>query len=303
MGEIYVLENKENCKKYVGQTKNKASKRIRKHARLAEKGEGFAISCAIKKYGLNSFKIEIFNVPNDLLDFFEKSLIEKYNCMSPNGYNLESGGKKNKFMSEESKRKISLASLGHTLSEETKKILSEKKIRENNPMYGKQHSDEVKEKMSDSQKERWDDDLKQHYSEMYEGDKNPFFGKKHSEETINKIREKCTGENSVHYGKHRSQEIKDKISKKHKGKKLSEKTKNKIGEANKGHTAWNKGREWDSEMRKKISDATPKKYQIGDVWYNSKGALMYKRSDGKRKRVNLKNIPEEIKEKVDKITK
>lgn len=46
--------------------------------------------------------------------------------------------------SEETKLKISASSLGRVHSEEVKKTLSKVNLGENNPMFGKSHSDEVK---------------------------------------------------------------------------------------------------------------------------------------------------------------
>ena len=300
MGQIYILENKINGKKYVGQTNKKAERRIASHIKLANSGKGFVINRAIAKYGINNFNIEIITVKNKRLDFFEKLFIKNLNTMVPHGYNLESGGKRNKYLPEETKRKIGEASRGHKHSELTKKILSERKIGKNNPMYGKKHSTKVKKKMSSSQKERWNDDLRKHYSEMFSGPNSPSYGKKHSKETIDKIRKRCSGKNSVHYGKHRTKEVRKKISKAHKGKILSEETKRKISEANKGHKAWNKGKKWNEKTRKKISEKATK-YKTWDVWVNSKDKILYKTRDGKRKRVNFNNIPSEIKEKVNKL--
>jgi len=59
---------------------------------------------------------------------------------------------KGKKCSEETKKKISDAHKGKKLSEETKKKLSEKSTGENNGMYNKKHSQETKKKISDTLK-------------------------------------------------------------------------------------------------------------------------------------------------------
>lgn len=88
--------------------------------------------------------------------------------------------------SEETRRKISEATsgdknhfYGKSHSKETKEILSNlasKKIGEKNPFYGKHHSEETRSAISESKKG------------LYDGEKNPFFGKKHSPEAIEKIK-------------------------------------------------------------------------------------------------------------------
>ena len=57
---------------------------------------------------------------------------------------------------------------------------------------------------------------------MFSGEGNPFYGKKHSEETKQKIsnnrKGKCAGENHPFYGKHHNEESLIKISKHRRGK-------------------------------------------------------------------------------------
>ena len=68
-----------------------------------------------------------------------------------------SGGGVNRTSSPEVCEKISQALKGHIVSEETKKKISANHIDvsgENNPMYGKHHSDETKKKISEINKGR-----------------------------------------------------------------------------------------------------------------------------------------------------
>ena len=63
---------------------------------------------------------------------------------------------------------------------------------ENNPMYGKHHSEETKAKIREAEKGKFD------------GEKNPFYGKKHTEETREKMRgnrPSVSGENNPMYGR------------------------------------------------------------------------------------------------------
>jgi group I intron endonuclease len=111
---------------------------------------------------------------SDLLLDLEKFYIAKYNCMVPNGYNMTTGGdgasgyKRPGKMSKDVREKISKSRTGqknslaarekmsknhrgHPLSEETKRKISLAKMG-NNYNVGKHHSEETKKKMSLVQK-------------------------------------------------------------------------------------------------------------------------------------------------------
>lgn len=107
---------------------------------------------------------------------------------------------------------------GKTHSEESKKIMSEKKKGvydgeknpmwgkrgENSPHYGKPRSAETKTKISESHKGEknpmWGkthaDETKRYMSEINKGKKNPFFGKTHNAETRRILSERLTGKMS-----------------------------------------------------------------------------------------------------------
>jgi group I intron endonuclease len=167
MGWIYILENKINHKLYVGQTTNKrVMRRVLRHFSNSfnKNKKNNVINKAIKKYNFANFKIYNFNVPNFLLDYFEVNMIKNLNTQVPNGYNLESGGHKNKKLSESTKKKLREINLGKKspiLSEEAKKRISIKNKGKNNGMYGKKspmkgksHTQKTKDKISFSQKGR-----------------------------------------------------------------------------------------------------------------------------------------------------
>jgi len=131
-------------------------------------------------------------------------------------------------MLEKSKRKH---------SDETKRKISESRkgkcCGEDNINYGKERSEEVKKKISDTKTgTKLSEETKRKMSELRQGEKAPMFGKKHSDETKRKISEakkgKYSGENNPNFGKKHSDETKRKISKIHKGKIISEETKKKI---------------------------------------------------------------------------
>ena len=106
------------------------------------------------------------------------------------------------------------------------------------------------------------------------GNGNNFAGK--TEEEMNEIRkkisEKLKGEKAYWYGKKRSSETKQKISKVHKGKKYSEETKQKLSEAHKGKqhsektkqkmSETHKGKQHSEEAKQKMSESADKRTVI-----------------------------------------
>ena len=99
---IYCYTNLINNKKYIGQTNN-FKRRTKQHkddsfTNYDEARYNQLIHQAIRKYGLNNFKIDILedNIPTELIDEKEKYYISKYNTVAPNGYNLTEGGMANK---------------------------------------------------------------------------------------------------------------------------------------------------------------------------------------------------------------
>ena len=66
------------------------------------------------------------------------------------GYNISSYGSGHYERTEESRKKMSESHIGITFSEEHRKKMSEAKTGENNYWYGKHHSEESKQKMSEN---------------------------------------------------------------------------------------------------------------------------------------------------------
>ncbi len=108
---IYKLTNKVNNKVYIGQTRSSMKKRFSQHCETRNKT---AIGLAIKKYGVDNFEYSVLYENIETLEELNKKEIEcinLYNSISPNGYNIESGGKVI-FANAESKAKISKAFMG-----------------------------------------------------------------------------------------------------------------------------------------------------------------------------------------------
>ena len=107
---IYLLTNRVNGKRYIGQTSNFVE-RIQAHKRAKN---NVPIHHAIRKYGWDNFSVQIVseNLSIEDVDRFERYWIQHFETLSPKGYNLESGGNKNKVLSDETKRKMSKARMG-----------------------------------------------------------------------------------------------------------------------------------------------------------------------------------------------
>lgn len=116
-GIIYCIYNKNTGKMYIGQTVRTLKERFHEH-KNAHKSLKTLIGRSIRKHGKDSFECYQldFAESQDQLDYLELMYIAKYNTISPNGYNLRSGGREGGvgtgMMSPESRDKISKARRG-----------------------------------------------------------------------------------------------------------------------------------------------------------------------------------------------
>lgn len=125
-GKIYKITNLITGKVYIGQTKRTIECRWHEHVSDAKYKILSYIHRSINKYGPENFKIEQIDSANTRaeLNRKENDWIIKEDCISPNGYNLKSGGRCS-GISEETRQKISKAHKGKFVSEETKAKMSE----------------------------------------------------------------------------------------------------------------------------------------------------------------------------------
>lgn len=191
---IYKITNKINNKSYIGKTNN-FNRRMKIHYKSINNDNVQTVfKYALSKYGWNNFDKEILE--NNLSDE-ESSIREKYyiklyntfiNVKSSNGYNMTEGGEGGNTYKCKTKDELLII----------RKKISKSNTGENNGMKNNGY------KIS--------------------GEKNGMYGKHHTQEQKNKISEKLknkySGENSPNYGKHLSPDIKEKIRKscKHNGK-------------------------------------------------------------------------------------
>ena len=180
---IYKIENKINHKIYIGKSIDIYT-RWYNHKHSLRNGVHYNLHLqkSWNKYGEDNFEFCIIEKCSEKnLDQLEVLYISQYQSYNSTfGYNLTLGGE------------------GGIPNYETRKKLSQANSGENNPMFGKFHTDETKNKIS----------------EALSGEKNPRYGK-----------------HSVHYGKHLSDAHKEKLRIANIGKNMSEASKIKQSQA------------------------------------------------------------------------
>ncbi len=180
-GYIYVIENTINNKKYVGQSIDLKS-RWKNHCSGRWTGVSL-IDAAIQKYGRDYFELVILEACQNINELNKKEIfwIKELESLSPNGYNLETGGRKGEIVNKITKSKMSAARKGP-----------------NNPMFGKKHSKETIEKMrnaklgkrlSTKHRDRIGKGTKESkkVKNKWKNRRHPWFGRQHTEETKRKM--------------------------------------------------------------------------------------------------------------------
>jgi group I intron endonuclease len=164
-------------KVYIGMTKQNPKIRWRKDGSGYKNNRYF--DRAIQKYGWDNFQHEILyeGLTKEDASMKEKELIKQYKSNnSEYGYNISSGGEGGREgvpQSEEAKRKVSIANKGR-LAGEKNHLYGVRKYQKENPFYGKHHTEETKEKLSNLHKgKKMSDDFKSKISKAMSGKNNP----------------------------------------------------------------------------------------------------------------------------------
>ncbi len=195
---IYLVENKFNDKLYIGQTQNL---RERKRRHLIGESGAKLLNRAVKKYGSSNFEFILLEKCEGQQEADSKEMywIDKLYALSPVGYNLTKGGGgvSGYCFSETQKENLSAALRGKKRSKETKEKIRLSKTGHKNPMYGKKgelsptfgrkHSLETKEKLSEIARGKFFGKDNPNYGKRDEG--SIWFGRRHSEETKIKMKE------------------------------------------------------------------------------------------------------------------
>jgi group I intron endonuclease len=208
---VYKISNAEGGRYYIGYSKD-INKRFTKHKSGLKnnKHQNIFMQRAYNKYGLDEFKFEIIHkfdtvdeAKSKELEYLENMDIRKelYNL----NYNNSGGDILSTHPDKEIIRKKIITSYKKTMDGMTKeeRSMAYGKPGEKNGMYGKTHTTEVKEILSNTHKgnihakgNKWSEESKKKLSVIASeriGEKNPFFGKVHSEETRKKISENNLG--------------------------------------------------------------------------------------------------------------
>ena len=128
---IYIIKNIVNDKVYVGQTWTPVARRFIYH-KVPTNKSCIKLHNALNKHGRDNFFVECIADCSDqkTADYLEANYIIEYDSIK-NGYNIREGGSRG-LMSKESIEKISAAMMGS-----------------GNPMYGRNHTDASRKKISE----------------------------------------------------------------------------------------------------------------------------------------------------------
>jgi group I intron endonuclease len=170
MGAIYKATCRTTGKSYIGYTTKDLEWRKQRHKNHSKKSKTHFHN-AIRKYGWEDFEWSIIesNINEKNIKQKEINYIKKYNTYNM-GYNSTEGGEGTRYFlgkkfTEEHKKKISESLKGHEISDQTRLKISQTKTgipgspRDNhgskNPMYGRKHTDETKQKMREAALRRY----------------------------------------------------------------------------------------------------------------------------------------------------
>ncbi len=235
---VYVVTDPSG-KQYVGMTKNykgRWSSHLLNASRTKTSRATIGLYSMIQKYGKEKISFRVVAVFQTREEGFrvEQELIRKWGTLSPNGYNLQSGG-----VHFESSEPL-IKHLKSTWTNERKKKASETFTGERNPQFGKKATPELRKQLSESHKgiirsNEWCHNLSEaligrkfsieHRKHISEAKK----GKTQTEEHKEKNSQANLGEKNHMFGKHHTEKTKALLRQINLGRTQSEETKKKIG--------------------------------------------------------------------------
>ena len=219
MGCIYGYQNNINQKWYVGYTNRDIVIRDKEHRSGRENNVLFKAFC---KYGYDSFSLRVLEdgIIPEFLPVREKYWVAKLNAYH-DGYNLTEGGNGSYGHSVETIKEIAEAGKGRKHTPEARRKMSQSKMGEKNPQFGKParnrgkspseetrrkqsearkgkkrkpHSLETRRKQSEAQKGKIvSDEARKNMSKAQKGREGTFTGKTHSKEARRKMSKSAKG--------------------------------------------------------------------------------------------------------------
>ena len=190
---VYVIWCSKTNMHYIGITKQKVRRRIRQHRR----GKRQLIDREIQKLGWEGnfdWWLVEEHIPADQISEREQYWVATFDSVYPNGYNKTCGGISKLTVSDDTREILRQNALARDLSGE------------NNPNFGKKHTDEAREIIRQARvgKPPWNKGItcseeqkavlrEKALERDISGENNPFFGKHHTEEAKEKNRQAHLG--------------------------------------------------------------------------------------------------------------
>lgn len=102
---IYTITHRATGRVYVGQTKRSSGRRWMFHCTPSNKCKK-GIGGALRKYGRFAFDFAVIDIAEttEQLDYKERFWISRLGSLAPSGFNLETGGNRNKAVSDDTRK-------------------------------------------------------------------------------------------------------------------------------------------------------------------------------------------------------
>lgn len=178
---VYKISNNINGKVYIGITSSSIEQRYKWHVRDCKNGVNKKLYHAMRKYGIDNFKIELIESADDaIIDKREEFYIKLYDSFS-NGYNASPVSHGIRQHNETTKKRMSEKAKGRKQSKDTlnKKSIAMKNFWKDNDELKKQYSQQAQTNFKNREYTQT--------NEFRENARQRMLGTKRSEETKNKI--------------------------------------------------------------------------------------------------------------------